>query len=207
MNLTQGDRGFILCRSNLTEKIAVTVLHSAKEAPSLFSFCSDNSDISIAPRALPIAAIPLSQRQKDNYFPLALAIDPDPTWLTYHSFFTFEGPGPVSTRRCHEPGEPILFACHFNEYIFAFQEATIVTYDRKNREYLVRKRSFSGEDTFIVPRYCVYIPNWRLLHTRCRDAILTWRLCAKRIGVAKDIAKIIAREIWDLRDECEWGGG
>lgn len=194
MLLKQGDRGFAVAkRISENEKVAIT-----------FQNKDIHANLNCTFRLLSIPAVSLSRRQKDNY--LAVPLNATNSILVSESHFTFEGAGPVSTRRYHKPGELVIFACHYKELVFAFQEATIVTYDNRNKEYLVRKQSYGGEvdDTFIVPQYCVYLPNWKHLHSRCRATILRWCLCAKRAGLVRDVIQLIAHQIWDFRDEQEW---
>lgn len=53
--------------------------------------------------------------------------------------------------------------------------------------------------------YSELIPyNWYILHEKCRLAIKTWLMCAKKMNIYKDLRRLVASYIWRLRNEYEW---
>jgi len=41
-------------------------------------------------------------------------------------------------------------------------------------------------------------------YEKVRSAAMTWMLVAKRVGVVKDVARMIARMVWAMREEVAW---
>lgn len=46
--------------------------------------------------------------------------------------------------------------------------------------------------------------NWWILHEKCRLALLEFCKCAKRVGIYRDVRNIIARFIWETRNDYIW---
>lgn len=55
-----------------------------------------------------------------------------------------------------------------------------------------------------VPRNCIYMSDWELLHDKCREAVYCWLLSYKHLGLYRDMGVLIGKFIWELRDEREW---
>jgi hypothetical protein len=194
--LKRGDQGFVVSPSNKNNKIAVTFRHRIPNTDAN----NGNHGISCFLRSLSIPVVARSEMFSHGHF----LPHQDASLMSNFDLFTFEGHGPISERRVHKPGDIIIFACTHKEKVFAFQEASVVAYD-KDREYLVRiGTSYEDTELHLVPYNCIYLANWKHLHTRCRKAIVAWCLCAKRIGLVRDVIQLIAHRIWDLRDEREW---
>lgn len=69
-----------------------------------------------------------------------------------------------------------------------------------NERYCIKVR-----DIYKIFHYTELVPyNWHILHSKCRLAIKTWFLCAKRVGIYKDLRKLVGSYIWRLRNEYEW---
>ena len=41
-------------------------------------------------------------------------------------------------------------------------------------------------------------------YEKVRSAAMTWMLVARRVGVVKDVARLIGEEIWSSREDVAW---
>jgi len=41
-------------------------------------------------------------------------------------------------------------------------------------------------------------------YEKVRSAAMTWMLVARRVGVVKDVARLIGEEVWSSREDVAW---
>ncbi len=62
-----------------------------------------------------------------------------------------------------------------------------------------------SHELFLVRVSCLYLANWKELHTKCHGAVLAWILCAKKGRlVVRDLARLIGQWVWTTKNEAEW---
>ncbi len=55
-----------------------------------------------------------------------------------------------------------------------------------------------------VPFGHIYLLEYRVWSTRCKDAIIMWLHVGTRLKVVKDIRRMICIMVWETRDDREW---
>ena len=76
----------------------------------------------------------------------------------------------------------------------------IIEYKKDNGFYVLY---FKNAKSF-RPANQIIPYNYYLLHANCRLAIKQWLFVSRRLNVCKDLRKLIASYIWNLRNEYEW---
>lgn len=115
---------------------------------------------------------------------------------------TIEMPPSHSLRSLYSYGDKVYVARLTSNGI-CFFDASVISQTKEGLhiEYIAR----SGANMIqLVPFYCVYMYDWRRLHSKCKDAVYAWIFCAKVLGISKDMRNEIAKYVWRLRDESEW---
>jgi hypothetical protein len=51
---------------------------------------------------------------------------------------------------------------------------------------------------------CIYIPDAHLLHKVCKEAVFAWLIISRRLGLIKDVGRLIGQHVWMTREEREW---
>jgi len=66
----------------------------------------------------------------------------------------------------------------------------------------LQRDSFGLEPTQALLQDIAAVAEQR--YEKVRSAAVTWMLVAKRVGVVKDVARMIAEDVWSSREDVAW---
>lgn len=133
----------------------------------------------------------------------------DPTVNEYHL-------ASDAHRRVYNKDDCVLFPFDAKSSCIEFVRGHVVQHNvAESRVEVYVEATFQEKTTFDY-KMCVYfisvwldersvfLCNWQACWANCRRAVLAWMLVAKRVGIYRDVAGLIARAVWSDRNEAEW---
>lgn len=119
----------------------------------------------------------------------------DTSYSNIPNFFTLTDI-PLPNKNCLKKSYEIGDKVYFQGLIHHMLNVGKITRKEENM-YFIGCYKYGTSNEFIPYK-------WYILHKNCRNAIREWLLISRRLCIYKDVRKLIASYIWELRNEYEW---
>lgn len=121
----------------------------------------------------------------------------DDTFCWYFDFKLNKLPTKSNVRKNYKIGDKVYFIDDDKLY---YGEISGVL--AENLYYI----NYSNVNTsMLVPKDIIIPSDWWILHERCTSAIHETSKCLLRLRIYKDLRVLIAKYIWESRNDEEWG--
>jgi len=122
----------------------------------------------------------------------------DGIFCWYFDFKLNKLPNKSNVRKNYKIGDKVYFIDDDDDKLYYGEISGMV----ENLYYI----HYSNVNTsMLVPKNVIIPSDWWILHERCTSAIHETSKCFLRLRIYKDLRDLIAKYIWETRNDEEWG--